>query len=298
METLITVGVDALIYAAWLFIVSLGLTLVFGVMNVLNLAHGSLYALGAYMATSFVPPWFDAGLSAQWSPLAMVAAALCVAVVMGPLIERGVLRRFYGRDEVSIVLVTYALMLILDDTIKLVWGVYPRFANQPYGAFGNLELGRLSYVGYDLGLLVVALLAGAAVWFGLHRTRPGKLVMVVIEDREVARAMGIKVGLVNAAAFTIGAFLAALGGALTAPMISVAPGVGINVILLSFAVVVIGGLGSVEGAALGALIVGLARASTVHFLPEAELFAVYLVMTVVLVFRPQGLIARTQARKI
>lgn len=298
MEAALTILIDGLTYASWLFIVALGLTLVFGVLKILNMAHGSFYAIGAYMAASFVS-W---GATLKWAPgftlVAMLLAAVAVAVIMAPLAERTLLRSFYGRDEVLLVLVTYAMFLILEDATKLIWGATPFYVSEPYGLFGNVDIGAQSYVGYDFALVGMAALIGLIVWWGLNRTRQGKIVLAVIHSPEVASSMGVNVSRVYMLAFTVGVFLAALGGAFTAPMISVQPGISVGVIIVSFAVVIIGGLGSIEGAAIGALIVGLARSLAVHLAPVAELFSVYLVMTVVLAFRPEGLFQRIQARKI
>jgi branched-chain amino acid transport system permease protein len=204
----------------------------------------------------------------------------------------------YGRDEIVMVLVTYAAFLIFEDAIKLVWGVDPYFAYQPYALLGQVAIGGISFAVYDLGLLVLALLLGAVAWWALNRTRRGKILLAVIHDREISTAMGVNVDAVFTATFVAGAMLGALGGALTAPSISVVPGIGVEVIVLAFAVGVIGGLGSITGAAAGALIVGLCRASAVHLLPEVELFVIYAVMAVVLAFRPEGLFGRPAARKI
>ncbi len=293
-----TILVDGLTYASWLFIVALGLTLVFGVLKILNVAHGSFYALGAYAAASLVG-WFASMEFAPWlSVIAMLLAAVAVAALVAPLCERGLLRTFYGRDEVLLVLVTFALFLILEDVTKLLWGVNPLYVSEPYLLFGTVEFGELSYVGYDFVLVAVALVVGLAVWWGLNRTRTGKIVLAVIHSEEVASSMGVNVSRVYTLAFGTGILLAALAGALTAPMISVQPGVSVGVIIVSFAVVIIGGLGSIPGAAIGALIVGLARSAAVHLMPEAELFSIYAVMAIVLVFRPEGLFQRVQARKI
>ena len=283
MQLALTILVDGISYASWLFIVALGLTLVFGVLKILNIAHGSFYALGAYAAATTVA-WMN-GIAShpQLSLLAMLLAAVAVAMVVAPLTERGLLRFFYGRDEVLLV---------------LIWGANPYYVSEPYAMFGNVELGQQSYVGYDVFLMVLATAVGLAVWWGLNRTRTGKIVTAVIHSPEIAASMGVKVSRIYMLSFTAGIFLAALGGAFTAPMISVQPGVSVGVIIISFAVVIIGGLGSIEGAAIGALIVGLARALAVHLWPVAELFSVYLVMALVLVFRPQGLFQRIQARKI
>lgn len=298
MAATVTILIDGLTYASWLFIVALGLTLVFGVLKILNIAHGSFYALGAYMAATFVA-W---GASMQWAPafslVAMLLAAVAVAAIVAPLTERGLLRFFYGRDEVLLVLVTYALFLILEDVTKLVWGANPYFVSEPYALFGTVDVGIQSYVGYDFVLVGLAVTVGLAVWWGLNRTRQGKIVLAVIHSPEVASSMGVNVSRVYMLAFSVGIFLAALGGAFTAPMISVQPGVSVGVVIVSFAVVIIGGLGSIEGAAIGALIVGLARSLAVHLAPVAELFAIYVVMAIVLTFRPEGLFQRIQARKI
>ena len=300
MDLAATILVDGLIYAGWLFIVSVGLTLVFGVLNILNIAHGSLYAIGAYASASMVGAYFALGGEAfpYGSYVAMILAALLVALVLGPLLERGLLRFFYGRDEVLNVLVTYAVFLILEDVMKLIWGVNPYFVYEPYTLLGDFEIGPLFYVGYDFAVIAAAIVVGLAVWLTLNKTRVGKVVLAVIHDSEMSQTMGVNVQRIYLGAFMAGTFLAALGGALTAPMISVTPGLGVNVIIVAFAVVIIGGLGSVPGAAIGALMVGISRAASVHLMPEAELFIIYFVMAIVLLFRPEGLFAKTQARKI
>jgi len=298
MNLALTIAIDGVTYASWLFIVALGLTLVFGVLKILNIAHGSFYALGAYVTASLVALTASWGLPPAASLLAMLVAALAVAALVAPLIERGLLRFFYGRDEVLLVLVTYTMFLMMEDITKLIWGANPYYVSEPYGLFGNIDIGSQTYVGYDFMLVALAVVVGVGVWWGLNRTRFGKIVTAVIHSAEVAASMGIQVSRVYMFAFAVGIFLAALGGAFTAPMLSVQPGLSVGVIIISFAVVIIGGLGSIEGAAIGALIVGLARALAVHVWPVAELFSVYLVMALVLMFRPQGLFQRIQARKI
>jgi branched-chain amino acid transport system permease protein len=298
MSLLYTILLDGLTYAAWLFIVALGLTLVFGVLKILNIAHGSFYAVGAYAGASLVTWLLGMNFSPALSVLALIAAAVMVAGILAPLTERGLLRMFYGKDEVLLVLVTYALFLILEDVTKLIWGVNPYYVSDTYQAFGNLQLGGLSYVGYDLLLVIVAIVCGVATWWALNRTRQGKIVTAVIHSAEVASSMGVNVSRIYTGAFMVGVFFAALGGALTAPMISVQPGLSVGVIIVSFAVVIIGGLGSIEGAAIGALVVGMARAASVHIYPPAELFSIYVVMAAILVFKPEGLFQRIQARKI
>jgi branched-chain amino acid transport system permease protein len=298
MALLATILIDGITYASWLFIVALGLTLVFGVLKILNIAHGSFYAVGAYAGASLVTWLLAMKVSPALTIVALVMAAVGVAALLAPLVERGLLRMFYGRDEVLLVLVTYALFLMLEDITKLVWGVNPYYVSDTYQAFGNFKLGGLTYVGYDLLLVGLAVVCGIVTWWALNRTRTGKIVTSVIHSPEVAASMGVNVSRIYTGAFMVGVFFAALGGALTAPMISVQPGLSVGVIIVSFAVVIIGGLGSIEGAAIGALVVGLARAASVHVWPPAELFSIYVVMAAILVFKPEGLFQRIQARKI
>jgi len=303
MSQFVAVLVDGIVYSSWLFIIAVGLTLIYGVMKILNSAHGSLYALGAFAAVSLSTWWFAQGYSPMGSFAMLGLAAVLVGLVSGPVIERGLLRFLYGKDEVVLVLVTYALFLILEDFIKLVWGVDPLFVQgpngeTPYGLLGNFEVAGLTYPNYNLLLIAVAVISGLALAWALNRTRSGKLLLAVIHDREISAALGINVGRTYFVTFTIGAFLAAVGGALTAPTVSVVTGMGAEVIVMAFAVVVIGGLGSLQGAALGALIVGLVRAAAVHYQPEVELFSVYFVMAVVLILRPKGLFSGAEVRKI
>lgn len=298
MPLAFTILVDAITYASWLFVVSLRLTLVFGILKILNIAHGSVYALGAYAAATAVGLVTTLKLAPAFSLVAMLLAAAAVAAVVGPLLERTLLARFYGRDEVLLLLVTYALFLMLEDLTKLVWGVNPYFVSGPLQLFGNFQLGPMRLSGYDLLLVALAVVCGVATWWGLNRTVVGKIVLAVIHNPEMSASMGVNVQRVYTGAFTAGVFLAALGGAFTAPLISVQPGLSVSVIVVSFAVVIIGGLGSIPGAALGALVVGLARAASVHLMPEIELFSIYLVMAAVLVFRPEGLFQSVKARLI
>ena len=298
MNHALAILVDGIIYSSWLFIIAVGLTLIYGVMKILNVAHGSLYALGAYAAVSLGGYWIAHGNPPMGSYAMLLAAAILVGLIAGPLIERGLLRLVYGKEEVVLVLVTYALFLILEDLTKLAFGVDPMSIPEPYGLLGSIEMGELVYPTYSLVLVLVSIVVGVGLWLILSRTRQGKVLQAVIHDREMAGAVGINVGRVYLITFTVGVMLGALGGALTAPTISVQPGIAAEVIVLAFAVVVIGGLGSLGGAALGALIVGLVRAWAVHKWPEVELFSVYAVMALVLIMRPKGLFAAAESRKI
>ncbi len=296
--TFFAILTDGLVYAAYLFIVAIGLTLIFGVMKILNVAHGSFYAFGAYGAATAVGIYSAADLPSALGFLMMIGLAMAIGFLIGVVLERGLLRLVYGRDEVVVVLVTYAVFLILEDVIVLVWGAQSYPAYQPLVAAGNIELGDLVLSTYDIILTAIAAALAALAYWSLKFTRYGHLLTTVIFDRETAAAFGINVTLVYTVTFLIGAMLGALGGALMAPKIAVTLGIGVEVIVLAFAVVAIGGMGSIEGALVGALIVGVCRAAAVHLFPQIELFVIYGVMALVLVVRPYGLFVRAQPRKI
>jgi len=298
MQQLVVILVDGLVFSSYLFMVAVGLTIIFGVMKVLNVTHGSLYAFGAYLAAYLVGVYYEAGLPDAGGFLMLLLAPVIVGVVLGLILERGILRHLYLRDEHTIVLATFAAFLMLEDVIILIWGVDPYFAYQPVSLLGSSEIGGLAFDNYSLSLVFVAATVGAVCWYGLRRTKWGKLLMAVIYDREISQAMGINVTAVYIVTFVLGSILAALGGAYVAPTISVSPGIGVEVIVLAFAVVVTGGMGSIGGAMIGSLVVGIARAAAVHLLPEVELFVIYAIMAAVLAFRPEGLFAPAKARRI
>ncbi len=298
MNQLFAVVVDGIVYSAWLFIAAVGMTLIYGVMKIVNITHGSFYTLGAYAAASLAGAWLAHGYPPMLSYGVLLVSAILVTLVVAPLIERGILRFMYAKDEVVILLITYALFLILEDTIKLVWGVNPYYIAEPYGLLGSFEIAGLSYPTYNLILVGLAIASGAGLAWLLNSTRTGKLLRAVIHDPEVSRAMGVNVDRFYFITFTFGSMLAAIGGAFTAPTLSVVPGLGVEVVVLSFAVVVIGGLGSLPGAALGAVMVGLVRSASIHYMPQVELFVIYFVMAMVLAFRPRGLFSLAEARKI
>jgi branched-chain amino acid transport system permease protein len=289
---------DGLNYAANLFLVSIGLTFVYGVLRILNISHGALYALGAYLATWITLELMNIGLPVSLSYFALLAGAIIVGLVTGPIIERLALQRIYGSDMHIQLLLTYSILLILDDVMKLIWGGNPMFVTEPYSYLGMFEVSGIVYPWYNFLLIATAVVFGAFLIWLMRRTRFGKIVVSVIHDREISAAMGVNVGLIFTVAFTIGAFSAALGGAFIAPTIAVVPGFAVEVVVLAFAVIAIGGLGSLEGAALGALIVGLARALSIHLFAELELVVIYLIMVLVLAFLPHGLFGELEERRI
>jgi len=298
METFLTILLDGLQFSSYLFIVSAGLTIIFGVMKILNVAHGSFYAWGAYTSAFFIGKFSDMGLPDALGFLIIVAAAIVVGVILGFIIEQGILKHMYERDEVLIVLATFGLFLVLEDIILIAFGTDPYFAYQPMALLETVELGGITRDVYGITLIGVAAVVAVGCWWLLNKTKWGTLLKAVIFDREMGISMGINVPLVYTLTFIGGAILGGLGGAYIAPTISVAPGLGAEVIVLSFAVVVVGGMGSIAGAAIGSLIIGLLRAIAVHEVPQVELFVVFAVMAVVLVFRPEGLFAPAKPRKI
>ena len=298
VEAALTILLDGLQFSSYLFIVSAGLTIIFGVMKILNVAHGSFYAWGAYTAAFFIGKFSDMGLPDALGFLIIVAAAIVVGVILGFIIEQGILKHMYERDEVLIVLATFGLFLVLEDIILIAFGTDPYFAYQPMALLDSVELGGITRDVYGMTLIGVAAVVAVGCWWLLNRTKWGTLLKAVIFDREMGISMGINVPLVYTLTFIGGAILGGLGGAYIAPTISVAPGLGTEVIVLSFAVVVVGGMGSIAGAAIGSLIIGILRAIAVHKLPQVELFVVFAVMAIVLVFRPEGLFAPAKPRKI
>jgi branched-chain amino acid transport system permease protein len=294
---LVLAALDGVSYAALVFLVSVGLSLIFGVMRVLNVAHGSLYAYGAYLTATLgmlvapISPWLTYP--------AILLASVLVGTLIGGAMERFLLRRFYGREDVVLLLVTFAIFMIMDNLQRLIWGVQPIFSSEPLKLLPNVFVLGVTYTAYQTVLLpVAAILSLLGLRYFLRRTLAGAVILAVTEDREAATAIGIDASRVFLTTFMIGATLAALGGALASPTTSLVPGMGTEMIVLSFAVAATAGLGQIEGAAVTALMIGLARAFVIYWHPEFEVLVPYLIMVLVLLVRPQGLFGATRTRKI
>ncbi|WP_459614101.1 branched-chain amino acid ABC transporter permease [Bordetella sp. 2513F-2] len=290
---------DGISYAALLFLVALGLTLIFGVMRILNVAHGSLYACGGYVAAT-LGLYLTQNQGPAWLALpALFLAAIIVGALLGSALEIGLLRRILDKDPILQLLVTFAAFMILEDLQRLIWGTQPVFVSTVVDQLGTADVLGIVYTRYQLFVLpLAAVCAYLALRYFLARTRTGRQVTAVTFNREVAVAMGVNAPRVLLVTFVLGAVLGALGGALSSPITSLVPGIGADMIVLSFAVVATAGLGHLGGAAITALMIGLARAFAVYLYPEMEVLAPYLMMVLVLLVRPQGMFADVQARRV
>jgi branched-chain amino acid transport system permease protein len=291
-------SLNGLQFGLMLFLLAAGLTLVFGIMDMINLAHGSLYMLGAFLASTFV--------AATGSFVAGVLLAIPATAVLGMVLEVSILRTLYARDHLSQVLATFALILILNEVVRLVWGSDAALP-MPAALSGPVEiLPGLPYPAYRLVIIGVGLLVALLLFLLVTRTRVGMLVRAGASNREMALAMGVNIKLLFTLVFGAGAALCALAGALLAPLFAVQVGMGENILILAFVVIVIGGIGSIRGALVGALLVGVVDTIGRAFLPilfglffqprvasaagpAIASVAIYLLMAVVLFVRPRGL---------
>ena len=290
---------NGLQFGLMLFLLAAGLTLVFGIMDMINLAHGSLYMIGAYLMASFAQ-----ATGSFWValPLALAATAL-----VGAALEVSVLRRLYARDHLAQVLATFAIILIANEVVRLVWGSQPIMLNAPAGLTGPVELpGGVQYASYRLMIIGVGSAVALLLYLLVTRTRVGMLVRAGASNREMAVAMGVDIRRLFTAVFALGAALCALAGAMLGPILAVQVGMGENILILAFVVIVIGGIGSIRGALVGALLVGLVDTMGRSLLPIAfaQIFRpqvasnlgpsvssilIYVLMAAVLFWRPQGL---------
>ncbi|HEV8472429.1 MAG TPA: branched-chain amino acid ABC transporter permease [Methylomirabilota bacterium] len=281
---------NALLYASVLFLIAGGLSLIYGVMRIVNLAHGNLYGFGAYVSA------WTVGLVAGGAPttvlLLLLPAGALAAALAGALLEPTLLRPFYKRAEEYQLLVTFGLLMIIDDVIRFLWGPYPLSASMIFENFGSVTVGEVIYPTYNFFVIAVGALAAVFLWAFIYRTRFGVVLRATSQDMRMSQALGVNVNRVYVQAFTLGCFMAGLAGAIIVPSQSAVLGMGVDALILSFIVVVVGGLGSLEGALLGALIVGVVREAGIAWFPEVELAVLYLIAALVLLVRPAGLFGR------
>ena len=290
MENWIIYILNGLYFASFLFLTSLGLSIILGVMGILNLAHGSLFAIGAFMAA-----WIVGAFGAK-APITIFVIALFAAVgvsgLMGLILEASIIRPMYQRALEYQLLITFGALLLIEDLIKMTWGGTAYYASKPFDIMGNLGIGNNQYPFYFLFVMLITIMAGLGVWFIMSKTRIGIMLRAISMDREMARAMGIRIRKLNTLAFGMGAALAGLAGALIVPTTPALLGIGMEPLIMAFIVVVLGGLGSLKGALVGALIVGETRSIGIVFFPEIELPLLFLIAVIILVSKPKGLFGR------
>jgi branched-chain amino acid transport system permease protein len=290
VDTLLSQILNSLFYASILFLISCGLSLVYGVMRIVNMAHGNLYAFGAYVAAWVI------GLVADrlhWTLLfVLLLSGAVAAAAVGALLEPTLLRPLYRRAEEYQLLMTFGLLLILEDVMRLLWGPHPLTAGAVSDALTSVSILGVTYPAYNIFVIVVGAVAAVCLWAFVYRTRFGVMLRATSQDMRMASALGINVKRVYVQAFTLGCLMAGLGGAVVMPISGAVLGMGVDALILAFVVVVIGGLGSLEGALVGSLIVGFVRTLGITYFAEAELAVLYLIAAVVLFVRPAGLFAR------
>lgn len=288
MSQLIATIIAGIAQGMPLFLVASGLTLIFGVMHVLNFAHGALFMLGAYILVSIL-----SGASVPFVVflLASLAAAAIVGLVGGAS-EVLAFRKLYQREHFITLLATYALLLVLEGGAQQIWGVLPRTQATSGEVKSAVEILGARVPVYDLFLIGAGVLVAVFLYLLMQRSQFGRMLRAVAEDGSMARALGISARRIQVWVFVIGSGLAGLSGALTAPLVSIDTGLAPLFILQSFAVVIIGGLGSLSGALVGALLLGMAESALVSYWPELSGFSLYVAVAAALLFRPQGLFGR------
>ena len=289
---------NGLQYGVLLFLLAAGLTLVFGIMSFVNLAHGSLYMLGAYAAAI--------GYGASGSFVLAIGAGMAAALVVGLVLEVSIVSRLYRRDHLDHVLATFGLVMFFNELVRLVWGPQPLFVEVPQVLAGTVDLFGFTYPSYRFAIIVAGLLVAVASHLLIQKTRVGMLIRAGAQNPQLVGALGVNIGLLNAMLFGVGAMLAGLAGAMAGPVLSVQSGMGEPVLITTLVVIVIGGIGSVNGALYAALIVGVVDTLGRVYLPMLIRLAaersiadaagpalasmsIYLLMAVVLALRPQGL---------
>lgn len=273
--------VNGLVLGGYYLLIALGLSLIFSVGGVVNLAHGAFYAFGAYVSLE-IAKHLGFGAAVLLSPLAVA--------MLGILFERYLLRRFYTADPILSLLVTFGLAMVAEQLIRMIWGAAPLPASMPAVFKGQLMLGDFMFSRYRLLLLAVVALVLTGIWLLLHKTSFGRVVRAGIQRPDMVAALGIRLQPYMSAIVMLGVGMAGLAGAMFAPITVVHPAMGAEIIIVAFVVVVIGGLGSFWGVVLAALLVGVVRGITIHFVPAAGEASMYILMFLVLLFRPRGLL--------
>ena len=285
MDTLLLQLLNSLSYGFLLFIITCGISIVFGILGVLNLAHGSIYLLGSYIGYSVI---MKAGMP-FW--VAILAVPLIIAA-LGFLIEIVILRPTYKLGHLSQVLLTFGLVYIFHDLFTMIWGKDILSVNPPEALSSSIEMLGFTFPAYRLALIVIGAIIVLFLWYGQEKTKWGAVVRAGLSDKEMAGALGINIHLVFTLVFVFGSLLAGLGGVLGAPILGTYPGMEFSILILSLVVLVVGGLGSVSGTFMASLLVGFVETFSRYLVPELSLIITFALMAVVLVVRPQGLVGR------
>lgn len=288
MEVLLLQFIGGMLNATTLFLLAVGLSLIFGVTRVLNLAHGVFYMLGAYLAYT-VSSLLGASHAAFW--VALIVSPVLVAA-LGGLTEVALLRRVYGAGELYVALLTFSLILIVEELVRIVWGPNQLNVARPAGFDGAVQIGSRFLSTYSLLLLAIGLLVAVLLWMLVFRTRFGLLVRAAALDREMLSCLGVNVPRVYTLTFVLGCWLAGIAGTLISAMVVLDPSMDVNIIIETFAVVVIGGLGSLLGSVVSAILIGEMESFGILILPDIALPLVFLIMAVVLIVRPWGLLGK------
>lgn len=294
LTDIINILLSGIFYASILFLVAAGLQVVFGVQKIFNLACGEFYALGAYTGVVFVKIAQSLGLPILLSFLPLVLAGLFLFFI-GPIVERGLLKFVYDRDETFQLLLTFAVVLMFEDVIRFIWGTSPQSTAGVYMAYGQIDLLGAVIPVYNLIVIFSSLVIAGLIGYMLVRTKFGRIIRATADNREMSEALGINMNSIYIKVFTLGTVLGTLGGALVIPATAAMTEMGVELIVMAFAVVVIGGLGSMKAAFFGALVVGILRSIAIATYPELELVLIYLIVIVVLVFKPEGLFGGSRA---
>ena len=288
METIVSILFSGVFNASTLFLVAAGLQVVFGVQKVFNLACGSFYALGAYFGIVVVKSFVAGGFPKPLFIIPLIGAGLLLGFI-GPIVERGLIKFVYDRDETFQLLLTFALVMMIEDVIKFIWGTSPQTTGGIDLIYGRLNLFGATLPVYNLIVILCSLIIAALIGYILLNTKFGRVIRATADKKEMGEALGINMKMVYIKVFTLGTMLGTLGGALVIPATAVVSEMGVELIVLAFAVVVIGGLGSMKGAFIGALIVGVLKSVAISTYPELEMLTIYIIVIAVLVIKPQGL---------
>jgi len=295
-DTITFTILNGLYYAFSLFLISLGLNLLYGILRILNVAHGGFYAAGAFFTWYLMKNAHDAGLPLSVLFVCVFVGALLVGV-LGMILEPLLYKRLYRKREEYSLLATFGLMLVLDDVLRLVFGSQPLSAGYLYAGIGSMQIFGRPFPIYNFVIYAFAIGVALSLWLLLFKTNLGRITRATAQDTEMSSALGVNTSLHYTKLFTLAIAIAGLGGAIYLPATSAYPGMGFEAIVLSFVVMVVGGLGSLKGSLIGAVIIGLVRAFGISLFPEFELAAVFAILVIVLVFRPRGLCGRKFSRE-